>query len=81
MSRGCPAELGVSVTWGAHKPMMMTTWASGLMPELATFFLGEGGGHWKNQLGCVRLHFMSLLRECWLRSPEIYVKNLAFSES
>lgn len=77
-------ELGVSVLigpWGTHKSMVVTTWASNLMSELATFFLGERGGHWKNQLGCVRLHFTSLLRECWLRSPEMYVKNLAFSES
>lgn len=35
--------------WGTRKPTVMTIWALGLMPELAAFFLEEGGGHWKNQ--------------------------------
>lgn len=53
----------------------MTTWALGLKPEPVTSFLEEGGGHWKNQLGCGRLYFMLV------RSLAVGITSLALSET
>lgn len=41
---------GLVEPWAPVSPVM-TTGASGLLPEPVTLFPGEAGGHWKNQVG------------------------------